>query len=251
MHPAKQLMIRDVPEEERPRERLVQLGAEHCSNTELIAILLRTGTSSESVMTLAHRVLSKTGGIRGLTDTTLKELMEIRGIGKAKAVQILAGIELGRRISRAIPEERMTIRSPRDAAEMVMDEMRYLTQEHFVCLFLNTKNQVIDKECIFVGSLNTSVVHPREVFREAIRRSSAGVICIHNHPSGDPHPSREDVDITYRLYEAGEIVGVELMDHIIVGDGCYFSLKEKGLFPVDSIASENRVCNDDLNGFRK
>lgn len=251
MHPAKQLMIRDVPEEERPRERLVQLGAEHCSNTELIAILLRTGTSSESVMTLAHRVLSKTGGIRGLTDTTLKELMEIRGIGKAKAVQILAGIELGRRISRAIPEERMTIRSPRDAAEMVMDEMRYLTQEHFVCLFLNTKNQVIDKECIFVGSLDTSVVHPREVFREAIRRSSAGVICIHNHPSGDPHPSREDVDITYRLYEAGEIVGVELMDHIIVGDGCYFSLKEKGLFPVDSIASENRVCNDDLNGFRK
>lgn len=166
--------------------------------------------------------------------------MEIRGIGKAKAVQILAGIELGRRISRAIPEERMTIRFPRDAAEMVMDEMRYLNQEHFVCLFLDTKNRVIDKECIFIGSLNTSVVHPREVFREALRRSSAGMICVHNHPSGDPHPSREDIDVTYRLYEAGEIVGVELVDHIIVGDGCYFSLKEKGLFPVDPIARDQR-----------
>ena len=239
MNPMEQLMIRDVPEEER-RGTADQAGAEHCSNAELIAILLRTGTSSESVMTLAHRVLSKAGGIRGLTDTTLEELMEIRGIGKAKAVQILAGIELGRRISRAIPEERMTIRFPRDAAEMVMDEMRYLNQEHFVCLFLDTKNRVIDKECIFIGSLNTSVVHPREVFREALRRSSAGMICVHNHPSGDPHPSREDIDVTYRLYEAGEIVGVELVDHIIVGDGCYFSLKEKGLFPVDPIARDQR-----------
>src|SRR5690606_6536937 len=231
VNPEKHLMIRDVPEEERPRERLVQLGAEHCSNAELIAILLRTGTSSESVIALASRVLSKAGGIRGLTNTTLEELMEIRGIGMAKAVQLLAGIELGRRISRAMPEERMTIRSPRDAAEMVRDELRYLKQEHFSCLFLNTNNRVIHKECIFVGSLDTSVVHPREVFREAIRRSSAGIICVHNHPSGDPHPSREDIDVTYRLYEAGEIVGVELMDHIIVGDGCYFSLKEKGMFP--------------------
>ncbi|GGE18556.1 UPF0758 protein YsxA [Marinithermofilum abyssi] len=223
-----QLMIRDVPEEERPRERLTQLGAEHLSNAELIAILLRTGTASESVMGLASRLLSQTGGLKGLTHAGLEDLVKIRGVGPAKAVQVLAGMELGRRIARAIPEERKAIRSPLDAAEWVMEEMRYLTQEHFVCLFLNTKNRVIDKQCIYVGGLNSSVVHPREIFREAIRRSSAGIICVHNHPSGDPTPSREDIRVTQRLYEAGRIVGVELLDHIIVGDDCFVSLKEKG-----------------------
>ena len=182
----KRVMIRDVPEEERPRERMIRLGAGMLSNAELIAILLRTGTSSESVVELGTRVLSQAGGLRGLVGMTFNELIQFRGIGPAKAVQLLAGIELGRRISQMVPEERTAIRSPADAARLVMEEMRHLTQEHFVCLFLNTKNRVIDKECIFIGSLNTSVVHPREVFREAIRRSAAGVICIHNHPSGDP-----------------------------------------------------------------
>lgn len=225
----KQLMIRDVPEEERPRERMVRSGASQLSNAELLAILLRTGTTFESVVSLAGRVLSKAGGLKGLADTSLSELTRIRGIGPAKAIQILAGIELGRRISRAVPKEKVAIRSPGDAADYVMEEMRYLTQEHFVCLFLNTKNRVIDKQRIFVGSLNASLVHPREVFREAIRRSSAGIICIHNHPSGDPTPSREDIDITHRLYEAGQIVGVELLDHIIIGENCFYSLKEKGI----------------------
>lgn len=228
----KRVMIRDVPEEERPRERMIRLGADVLSNAELIAILLRTGTSSESVVELGTRVLSQTGGLRGLVGITFNELTQFRGIGPAKAVQLLAGIELGRRISQMVPEERIAIRSPGDAARFVMEEMRHLTQEHFVCLFLNTKNRVIDKECIFIGSLNTSVVHPREVFREAIRRSAAGVICIHNHPSGDPSPSREDLDVTARLVEAGRIVGIELVDHLIIGDGCYISLKEKGVIPI-------------------
>ena len=230
MNPEKQLMIRDVPEEERPRERLVQLGAEHCSNAELIAILLRTGASSESVITLANRVLSRAGGIRGLTHTTLEELMEIRGIGMAKAVQLLAGIELGRRISRAMPEERMAIRSPGRGGDG--DGRDALSQSGAFCLPLSQHQKPRHRQgvhfCRKPGHLRGSSAGG---VREAIRRSSAGIICVHNHPSGDPHPSREDIEITYRLYEAGEIVGVELMDHIIVGDGCYFSLKEKGLFP--------------------
>ncbi len=228
----KRVMIRDVPEEERPRERMIRLGAGMLSNAELIAILLRTGTSSESVVELGTRVLSQAGGLRGLVGMTFNELIQFRGIGPAKAVQLLAGIELGRRISQMVPEERTAIRSPADAARLVMEEMRHLTQEHFVCLFLNTKNRVIDKECIFIGSLNTSVVHPREVFREAIRRSAAGVICIHNHPSGDPSPSQEDLNVTARLVEAGRIIGIELVDHLIIGDGCYISLKEKGAIPI-------------------
>ncbi|SMO37504.1 RadC family protein [Melghirimyces algeriensis] len=227
-----QLMIRDVPEEERPRERMSKEGPTALSNAELIAILLRTGTSSESVIQLAHQVLAQAKGLKGLADFTLNELIQMRGIGPAKAIQLLAGIEIGRRVSRALPAERALIRSPEDVADYVMDEMRYLTQEHFLCLFLNTKNRVIDKQCIFVGSLNSSVVHPREVFREAIRRSSAGVICIHNHPSGDPAPSAEDIQVTERLYKVGRIIGIELLDHIIIGDTRFYSMKEKGIIPV-------------------
>ncbi|MFD1426439.1 RadC family protein [Kroppenstedtia sanguinis] len=224
-------MIRDVPVEDRPRERLSREGPASLSNVELVAILLRTGFSSESVIQLANRVLSQSEGLKGLADSTLNELVQIKGIGPAKAIQVLAGIELGRRVYRALPAERTQIRSPGDAADYVMDEMRHLSQEHFLCLFLNTKNRVIDKKCIFVGSLNSSVVHPREVFREAIRRSSAGVICVHNHPSGDPTPSREDIHVTERLVEVGQIVGIELLDHIIIGDHRYYSMKEKGIIP--------------------
>ncbi|SFJ41883.1 RadC family protein [Thermoflavimicrobium dichotomicum] len=227
------MMIKDVPAEERPRERLMRLGAEALSNAELIALLLRTGSTNESVLALAQRVLVKTGGLKGLTRASLMELTKIRGIGTAKAIQLLAGVELGLRISRQLPEESMVIRTPYDAAQCVMEEMRYLEQEHFLCLFLNTKNKIIHKKCIFIGSLNVSVVHPREVFREAIRHSSAGIICVHNHPSGDPTPSREDLEVTQRLVEAGKLMGIELIDHLIIGDQTYFSMKEKGLI-IDS-----------------
>ncbi|MDR6226425.1 RadC family protein [Desmospora profundinema] len=226
------LLIRDVPEGERPRERMLQVGPASLANAELVAILLRTGTAAESAIHLAGRVLSKVDGLKGLAQADLLELTEIRGVGPAKAVQLLAGIELGRRVFRAVPGEKVAIRSPRDAAEACMDEMRYLSQEHFVCLFLNTKNVVIDKKCIYVGTLNASVVHPREVFREAIRKSSAGVICVHNHPSGDPTPSREDIHVTERLFEAGRLLGIDLLDHIIIGDSRFYSMKEKGIMPV-------------------
>src|SRR5690606_5092137 len=139
------------------------------------------------------------------------------------------GIELGQRLVKAIPEETDVIRCPSDVVQLVMEEMRFLQQEHFVCMFLNTKNRVIDKKCIFVGSLNSSVVHPREIFREAIRCSAAGIICFHNHPSGDPTPSQEDLAITERLHKAGETIGIHLIDHIIIGDQRYYSMRENGI----------------------
>lgn len=220
--------LTQVPNTELPRERMINHGLEALSNVELIAILLRTGSSGESVMNLAQRVLGYVGGIRMFLDISLEELTKIKGIGTAKAVQLLAGIELGRRIARSTPEERWTIRSPEDVAKLMMEELRHLTQEKFVCLFLNTKNQVLAQHTIFIGSLNSSVVHPREVFKEAIRRSSASVICLHNHPSGDPTPSPEDIAVTKRLIQAGQIVGIDVLDHVIIGDGRFYSLKEKG-----------------------
>lgn len=225
----KDMLLRDVPEEERPRERMIRLGPNYVSNAELIALLLRTGSTGESVMTLAQRVLNKGGGLKGLTRLSLQELMGIHGIGPAKAIQLMAGIELGQRISRMLPEDRHAIRSPDDAACYVMDELRFLQQEHFICLYLNTKYRVIDKKCIFKGSLNTSVVHPREIFHEAIRCSAAAIICVHNHPSGDPTPSTEDLLVTERLVEVGKLVGIDVVDHLIIGDQTYFSMKEKGL----------------------
>lgn len=223
-------MIRDVPVSERPRERMIQYGADSLSNAELLAILLRTGTSEESVMSLACRILNQVGELRGLKSITYDELVMIRGIGPAKALQIAAGLELGKRIATSILPNRPTIRSPQDVASLMMEDLRYHTQEHFVCLYLNTKNQVIGKETVFIGSLNSSIVHPREVYKEAIRRSSASLICLHNHPSGDPTPSREDIEVTRRLLDAGKIIGIDLLDHLIIGDGRFYSLKEKGHF---------------------
>lgn len=221
-------MIRDFPEEERPRERFEQSGPESLSNHELIAILLRTGTKEESVLQLSNRLLTNFEGLRLLKDATLDEITAIKGIGKAKAIQVLAAVEIGRRISNLAYDDRYVIRSPEDCANYVMNDMRFLSQEHFVCLYLNTKNQVLHKKTVFIGSLNASIVHPREVFKEALRRSAASVICLHNHPSGDPTPSREDIEVTKRLVESGKIIGIELLDHLIIGENKFVSLKEKG-----------------------
>jgi DNA repair protein RadC len=221
-------MIRDVPKDARPRERLLSFGPESLADHELLAILLRTGTKEESVLQLAHRLLQHFEGLRLLKDATIEEITSIKGIGTTKAVQILAAIELGRRISRLSYNERYVIRSPEDGAKYVMEDMRFLSQEHFVAIYLNTKNQVIHRKTVFIGSLNASIVHPREVFKEAIKRSAASIICVHNHPSGDPTPSREDIDVTKRLAECGRIIGIELLDHLIIGDQKFVSLKEKG-----------------------
>lgn len=222
------LMMREVHAADRPRERLMAQGATSLSNQELIAILLRTGTKQESVLHLANRVLLYFEQIHHLKDATIEEITSIKGIGQAKAVQILAAVELGRRLSSKQTDTKYTIRSPKDAANYLMADMTSLKQEHFVVLFLNIKNQVMHKQTIFVGSLNASIVHPREIFREAVRRSSASIVCAHNHPSGNPSPSPEDIAVTKRLMEAGSIIGIELLDHIIIGDHQFISLNEKG-----------------------
>ncbi|MGA4517694.1 RadC family protein [Solibacillus silvestris] len=230
VQPLLNMKIHDVHESDRPRERLIRQGAKSLSNQELIAILLGTGTKRESVLTVANRVLINFEKLHNLKHATLEEITEIKGIGEAKAVLLLAAIELGRRLASRDLEERFTIRSPEDAATFLMQDMTSLQQEHFVCLFLNVKNQVLHKQTIFVGSLNASIVHPREIFREAVKRSAASIICSHNHPSGIPTPSPEDIDATTRLYEAGKIVGVDLLDHVIIGDHQFISMKEKGYF---------------------
>ncbi len=222
------IMIKDVPEEDRPRERLLRYGSTHLSNQELLAILLGTGSRNESVMDLSNRVLMHFEGIHLLQNAAVQELTAIKGIGPAKAVYILAAIELGKRISSYRSNERFVVRSPEDGAEYVMEEMRILHQEHFVALYLNSKNEVIHQQTLFIGSLNSSIVHPREVFREAVRRSAASIICIHNHPSGDPTPSQEDIHVTRRLVESGKMIGIDILDHIIIGDRKFISLKEKG-----------------------
>jgi len=223
-----ELMIRDIHIDDRPRERLIKQGPQSLSNQELIAILLRTGTKQESVLSLANRVLTYFEKLHELKHATLEEIMSIKGIGQAKAVQLLAAVELGRRLSQKQVDSRFTVRSPKDAASFLMPEMSSLQQEHFVALYLNTKNQVIHKQTIFIGSLNSSIVHPREIFKEAIKRSAASIICAHNHPSGNAAPSPEDIEVTKRLQEAGYIIGIELIDHLIIGDHQYFSLKEQG-----------------------
>src|SRR5699024_5777624 len=179
-------------------------------------------------MSLAQRMLMHFEGIKLLKDATIEELTAIKGVGPAKGVMILAAIELGKRLNTFKPTEQITIRSPKDGADFVMEEMRTLNQEHFVAIFLNTKNEVIHQQTIFIGSLNSAVVHPREIFREAVKRSAASIISVHKHPSGDPTPSQEDIQVTRRLVDSGKMMGIEVLDQIIIGDRKFTSLKEKG-----------------------
>lgn len=221
--------LRELPLEERPRERMQVFGPSALSHAELLAVLLRTGTVQESAVTLAQRLLQKHGGIRQLLSLSVEQLVETKGVGTAKALQIQAAMELAKRLASSRIDATESIRSPKDAAAYLIEELRYLQKEHFVCLFLNTKNKVVGKEILSVGTLNASLVHPREVFLAAIKKNSAAIICAHNHPSGDPSPSPEDIELTRRLVEAGELLGIEVLDHLIIGDQQFTSLKEQDL----------------------
>jgi DNA repair protein RadC len=222
--------IKDIPIDDRPRERLIKFGPEALSNAELLAIILRVGTKSESAIAMANRIISCSNeGLQFLSTATVEELSQIKGIGEAKASQIKASLELGKRLKNFRANSKVKINSPEDVAEIVMEDMRYLRKEHLRVLFLNTKNIVSDVKDLSIGSLNSSVVHPREIFSEAIRKSSSSIIICHNHPSGDPTPSQEDINITKRLFEVGKLVGIDLLDHVIIGDGKFISLKEKGI----------------------
>jgi DNA repair protein RadC len=218
-----------MPAELRPRERLLSVGAVSLSNIELLAILLRTGTKQMSAVDLAAQLFAHFKDLTGLLDATVEELAVVKGVGPVKAVQIKAALEIGRRLALMPATKRTIIQSPDDAALLMMDNMRYLDREHFKAILLNTKNQVLAVETISIGTLNSSVVHPRELFKVAIKKSSANIILVHNHPSGDPTPSREDIDITRRIQEGGEILGISVLDHLIIGDNKFVSLKSKGI----------------------
>lgn len=213
---------------ESPRERLLQYGPAVLRNDELLAVVMQSGNKQASVHELAARVLNSVSGLYGLVDVQVEELMQIQGIGAAKALQIAAAVELGRRIVRKPIGQKIQIRSANDAAEYVMDRMRHLKKEHFVTLHLDTKHCVIGEEVASVGSLDASIVHPREVFKVAVKRSASAILCLHNHPSGDPTPSPEDIAVTRRLCEAGKLLGIDVLDHIVVGDGRFVSLKASG-----------------------
>lgn len=221
--------MKELPEGVRPRERLLKEGAEVLSDAELLAILLGTGSREATALDLASQLLIVFQSLRRLVDATVEEMSQMKGVGPAKASQVKAALELARRLSRYSDLPRSAIRSPEDAAGLVMEEMRHLDREHFRAILLNTKNQVITVDNVSVGTLNSSTVHPRELFRNAIKRSAAALILLHNHPSGDPAPSREDIDITGRLVQAGKIVGIEVLDHVIIGDNKFTSLKAEGL----------------------
>lgn len=221
--------IKNLPEWERPREKLLNYGASKLSNSELLAILLATGYKEQSAISLAEELLSQDEGLRYLTNTTVEELSSIKGIGLAKSSQLIAAVELGKRIALSTKANNYKIKGPEDVVALIMEDMRYLRKEYFNILLLNTKNEVISIENVSIGNLSSSIVHPREVFISAIKRSSSSIILVHNHPSGDPTPSNEDISITKRLQEAGDILGIKVLDHIIIGDGIYISLKEKSL----------------------
>jgi len=221
--------LKDLPADLQPRERLHLCGTEALSNSEILAILLRIGSKGENVLELAERILTEAGGLRGLVRLSLPELQQIHGIGPAKAAQVKAALELGRRSVSCDPLTQPVVNSPVDAAELVMEEMTILDREHFRIMHLSTRNNVIGISEVSVGSLNASIVHPRECFKEAIRRNANAIILLHNHPSGDPTPSKEDVAITRRLAEGGRLLGIEVLDHIIIGDKRFISLKEQGV----------------------
>ena len=222
-------MIRDFPRGERPRERLLEYGPGHLSNAELIAILLRTGVAGENVLNLAVRLLARFQGLPGLARATSGELSSLKGISEAKACQLLAAFELGRRQVSLHPEDRAVITCPEDVANLLSAEMSLLDQEHLRVLHLDTKNHVTGISEIYIGNVNSSVVRAAEVFKPAIRDNSVAIIAVHNHPSGDPTPSPEDVAITEQLRASGEVLGIEVLDHIILGGQAHVSLKERGL----------------------
>ena len=224
------IRIKELPEDLRPRERLIRQGPEVLTVVELLAVLLRTGTSSMSALDLAALLLAKSGGLLGVTESSVEELCSIKGLGPAKAAQLKAAIELGRRLSAEVSGPRQLIRTPVDVHNLLKERMRYCDREHFLAVFLNTKHHVITVETISVGSLNSSLVHPRELFKNSIKRSAAALILVHNHPSGDPAPSTEDIEITRRLVEVGNIIGIQVLDHIIIGENGFVSMKDQGVF---------------------
>jgi len=227
----KSFTIHDLPISERPRERLQKFGVEALSAQEILALILGRGIAGESVMMTVQRLLSQFGNLKGIASASVEELSQVKGIGLAKASQIKAAFELANRLEGySEVGKKPLVKTPDEVVNLVKGRLKGKKKEHFLALLLDTRNQLIKVSEISVGSLDTSIVHPREVFKEAISASAASVIFVHNHPSGDPTASEDDIKLTKRLAEAGEVVGIDVLDHIIICDKGYLSLKGKGLF---------------------
>ncbi|MCP4724043.1 MAG: JAB domain-containing protein [bacterium] len=221
--------IKDWPEDERPREKLLKFGPSQLSDAELLAILLRTGSGESTAVDLARNLMSQENNLKRLSERAVGELKELKGIGDAKALTLISAFELGRRLASGGPEQNEKVVTPWSVAEKYIPMLESLKQEEFRVLHLNSANRIIGEEIVTKGSLNASIVHPREVFKKAITDSAASIIVIHNHPSGNPEPSREDRMVTEKLKNAGEIVGIELIDHIVIAGKQYYSFAENKL----------------------
>ena len=222
-------LIRDYPAKERPRERLCTYGAGILKNDELMAILLRTGLKGENVIDLSNRLLRDFGGLDGIARASYEDLSSQRGISMAKACQLLAGIELGRRVSSPDPRDLPTVNEPKDIAALFSARMAYLEREELHVVLMNTKNQVVGSSKLYEGTVNSALVRPAEVFTGALKRNCPAIAVVHNHPSGDPTPSDEDVETTSKLVEAGNLLEVELVDHVVIGHSTSLSMRERGL----------------------
>ncbi len=221
------LKFKELPNEEKPRERLVINGSSALSNEELLMIILKTGTKKKSVKELAGEVLTKSGGIEHLKTMTLNNLTKIEGIGKVKAIELLAIIELSKRMNMDVNEKEMiTCTNPQNIIRYFHSLFKDTLQEEFYVLYLDNKKKYLDKKKLFVGSINSSIAHPREIFKNAYLLSASYLVCIHNHPSGDPTPSKEDIILTQNLKDIGELHAIYLIDHIIIGHHCYYSFYE-------------------------
>jgi DNA repair protein RadC len=226
------LTIKDLPPDERPRERLLNYGAASLSTTELLAIVLNTGIKGEAVTTIAQRLLTKHGGLAGLLRLDVVELARERGVGEAKATKVKASLEIGRRLAAIAPDEKPRIGTPEDAIQLVGIEMAALEQEQLRVLILDTRNAVLAIRTIYQGSANAATVRVGELFRDAIRHAAVAIVLVHNHPSGDPTPSAADVALTAEVVRAGDLLDIAVVDHIIIGHGRHASLKRLGLgFP--------------------
>jgi len=222
--------VQSMPADERPRERLYHAGAAQLSLQELLAVIIGGGVRGAGALVLSLRLLGTFDGLQALARAGVDELRGVPGIGTARACQLVAAFELGRRCAGGTPTNARVLRSPEDVAGLYAESMRHLDREHFRAALLNTKNRLIRSVTVSIGSLNASIVHPREVLKPAIAACAASIILVHNHPTGDPTPSREDVEFTRRFAKCGELIGIELLDHVIIGAGRYESLKQGGYF---------------------
>ncbi|UXS58906.1 RadC family protein [Staphylococcus ureilyticus] len=224
------MKINELADHQKPRERMLSQGARYLSHAELLAILINTGRKGSSSLDIANELLKSVDNLKELKALSINDLNKIKGVGLYKALILKAAFELGERIHSGSVDDKIQITSPKDVADFMMGQMEHLKQEKFIVLFLNSKNIVIKKKTIFIGTLNASIVHPREIFSEAIKYASNAIIVLHNHPSGDTTPSNEDIKTTERLRECGQLLGIDLLDHVIIGDHEYLSMVEEGYF---------------------